>query len=39
MPEKIVGEVKISAVTLNIAQKIKNVSDFKEEIETSSIKG
>lgn len=38
MPEKIVGEVKISAVTLNIAQKIKNVSDFKEEIETSLTK-
>jgi len=38
MPEKIVGEVKISAVTLNIAQKIKNVSDFKEEIEASLTK-
>jgi len=38
MPEKIVGEVKISPATLNIAQKIKNVSDFKKEIETSLTK-
>jgi len=35
MPEKIVGEVKISPATLTITQKIKNVSDFKEKIEAS----
>jgi len=32
MPEKIIGEVKISPATLNITRKIKNVSDFKERI-------
>ena len=32
MPEKIIGEVKISPATLNITQKIKNVSIFKERI-------
>jgi type II secretory ATPase GspE/PulE/Tfp pilus assembly ATPase PilB-like protein len=32
MPEKITGEVKISPPILNITQKIKNVSDFKEII-------
>ncbi|MDI6591700.1 MAG: GspE/PulE family protein [Patescibacteria group bacterium] len=33
MPQKIIGEVKISPAILNITQKIKNVSDFKERIE------
>ena len=32
MQGKITGEVKISPATLNITQKIKNVSDFKERI-------
>jgi type II secretory ATPase GspE/PulE/Tfp pilus assembly ATPase PilB-like protein len=32
MPQKITGEVKISPPILNITQKIKNVSDFKERI-------
>lgn len=33
MPEKIVGEVRVSQSILNIAREIKNVSSFREEIE------
>lgn len=33
MPEKIVGEVKISPAIFNIAQGVKNVSCFRKEIE------
>ena len=32
MEQKITGEIKISPPLLNITQKIKNVSDFKERI-------
>ncbi len=35
MQRKITGEVKISPTTLNITQKIKNVSDFQKRIEES----
>ena len=38
MQEKITGEVKISPATLNITQKIKNVSAFKEKVEEFSGK-
>ncbi len=39
MPEKVVGEVNISPRNISIIQKIKNVSDFKERVESSFGRG
>jgi len=38
MQQKITGEVKISPATLNITQKIKNVSAFEEKVGEFSVK-